>query len=220
MGPWGAAAHAKLPPMNEAAPPTYVARARIPDDEAVWRLTPDALELRGGPLDLQDSQAAGPDGTMRFAYRDIVLVRLYYAATEYNAVRYSCALRMRRRMHIGPDLEIQSTHYIGIGSFEDRAATYVPFVRALIARVAVANPSARFRAGVNPVRYWLAYIVLLVALAVLAVMLSESWGDSLWIKLAIFLLFIPIPIAHAMGWGRKNWPRSFTPDAIPQDVLP
>jgi hypothetical protein len=129
-------------------------------------------------------------------------------------------MRMRRRMHIGPDLEIQSTHYTGIGSFEDRAATYTPFVRALIARVAAANPSARFRAGRHPVLYWVGSIVGLVAMVALVFMLSERWGDALWIKFAIFLLFIPLLIAHAMGWGRKNWPRRFAPDAIPKDVLP
>lgn len=206
--------------MNEPVPPPYVARARMLDDEAIWRLAPDALELRGGPLDLRDSPAAGPDRIMRFPYRDIVQVRLYYAPSEYNVVRYCCALRLRTRMHIGHDLEIQSTHCTGIGSFEDRAATYAPFVRALIARVAAANPSARFRAGVHPVQYWLAPIVLLIAMTALAFMLSEPWGYSLWAKFAIFLLLIPLLIAHAMGWGRKNWPCRFTPDAIPKDVLP
>ncbi|MBX9773149.1 MAG: hypothetical protein K2Y71_01955 [Xanthobacteraceae bacterium] len=206
--------------MNEAAPPTYVARARILEDEAVWRLTPDALELQGGPVDLQNGPAAGPDGIVRFPYRDIVEVRLYYAPTQYNTVGYGCALRMRRRMHIDADLEIQSTHHTGFGFSEDRTATYVAFVRALIARVVVANPAARFRAGLHPFRYWFANTLLLGLVPVLVFVISERFGDSLWLKVAIFLVFIPILIAHAIGWGRKNWPRSFNPSDIPQDVLP
>lgn len=204
--------------MNDAVPPpSYAARARVLDDEAVWRLAPDALELQGGPLDLQDSPAAGPNGILRFPYRDIVGVRLHYVQTRLNDPGYyCCTLRMRSIQHV----EIPSTHVSGIMSCEDRAATYVPFVRALIARVAAANPSARFRAGAHPIRYWLAPIVLLIAMAVLVFMLSEPWGDSLWVKFALVLLFIPLLIAHAKGWGRKNWPRRFAPDSIPENVLP
>jgi hypothetical protein len=188
--------------MNDAVPPpSYVARARLLDDEAVWRLAPDALELQGGPLDLQASPAAGPNGILRFPYRDIVGVRLYYVQSQLNDPGYyCCALRMRSGRHV----EIPSTHAAGIVSSEDRAATYVPFVRALIARVAAANPSARFCAGHHTVRYWLGSIVGLVAIAVLVFMLSEPWGDSLWVKLALVLLFVPLLFAHAMGWGRKT----------------
>src|SRR5262245_43449847 len=136
--------------MNEAVPPAYVARANVLEHEAIWRLTPDALELRGGPLDLQDSLAAGQDGTMRFPYGDIIQVRLYCAPTAYSGLRYGCALRLRRHMQLGPNLEIQLAHYTGAGSFEDRAAAYVPFVRALVTRVAAANSSAHFRVGLQP----------------------------------------------------------------------
>jgi hypothetical protein len=54
--------------MNDAAPPTDVARANVLEHEAIWRLTPDTLELQGGPT-------AGPDAVMRFRCRDIVGVK-------------------------------------------------------------------------------------------------------------------------------------------------
>src|SRR5262245_10557039 len=102
MGPRTAAAHAKLPPMNEPAPPTYVARANVLEHEAIWRLTPDALELQGGPT-------ASPDAVMRFPYRDIAGLRLSYAPSRVDSARYRCDLTMRS----GGKIAILSTHYAG-----------------------------------------------------------------------------------------------------------
>jgi hypothetical protein len=192
-----------------AAPPTYIARANLLEHEAIWRLRPDALELQGGPT-------AGPDVVMRFPYVDIVALRLSYAPSRADSARYRCDVRMRS----GQQLAILSTHYAGIADFEDRAATYAPFVRALIARVAAANPSASFRSGKNPVTYWLEHIFLLAMVALLVFVLSVTGfaplSESSWAKLFIILGFIPLLIAYT----RKNWPRRFKPDAIPRDLLP
>src|SRR5262245_37411931 len=144
-----------------AAPPTFVARANALEYEAVWRLGPDALALQGGP-------AAGPEVVVRFPYRDIVRVRLSYAPSRIDWARYRCDLKMRS----GQGLAILSTHYAGIADFQDRASTYVPFVRALIARVAGANPSASFRRGKNPVVYWAEHIFLVAMVALLVFVLS------------------------------------------------
>ena len=192
-----------------AAPPAYIARANLLEHEAIWRLGPDALELQGGPT-------AGPDVVLRFPYRDIVGVRLSYGPSRVDLGRYRCDLRMRS----GQQLAIVSTHYAGIADFENRAATYAPFVRALIARIAAANPSARFRSGENPVAYWADHLFLLAMVAMLVFLLSITGFayvvDSAWVKLFIIIFFIPLLIAYT----RKNWPRNFRPDAIPKDVLP
>src|SRR5919106_1127070 len=74
--------------MKDPAPPIFVARANVLEHEAIWRLTPDALELQGGPT-------AGPDVVMRFPYRDIVRVRLSYAPSRVDSARYRCDLTMR-----------------------------------------------------------------------------------------------------------------------------
>jgi hypothetical protein len=195
--------------MNEPASPTYVARANVLEHEAIWRLTSDALELQGGPT-------AGPDVVMRFPYRDIVGVRLSYAPSRVDSARYRCDLTMRS----GRTIAMLSTHYAGIADFEDRAATYAPFVRTLIAKVAAANPSARFRSGKNPITYWAEHLFLLAMVALLIFVLSITGtmplSDSSWAKLFIIIGFIPLLIVYT----RKNWPNRFKPDAIPSDVLP
>jgi hypothetical protein len=196
--------------MNEiSSPPSYVARANALEYEAIWRLQPDALELQGGPT-------AGPDVVLRLPYRDIVGVRLSYAPSRFDHARYRCDLRMRS----GQQIAILSTHYAGIADFEDRAATYGPFVRALIARVAAANPSASFRSGKNPVTYLLEHLFLFVMVVLLVFVLSMVGfayvGDTSWVRLFIIVATIPLLIAYT----RKNWPSRFKADAIPEDVLP
>ena len=174
---------------------------------------PDALELQGGPT-------AGPDVVLRFPYRDIVGVRLSYAPSRFDSARYRCDLRMRS----GQRLAILSTHYAGIADFEDRAATYGPFVRALIARVAAANPSASYRSGKSPVTYWAEHLFLLAMVVLLVLVLSMAGfayvSDSSWVKLAIVLVLHPAPdrvhaqeLAAPVQAGRD--PEGRTPVLIP-----
>jgi hypothetical protein len=192
-----------------AALPTHTVRAGVLEHEAVWRLEDDALVLQGGP-------AAAADSVLRFAYGDIVQLRLSFEPSRVDAARYRCDVRMRS----GQQVAIMSTHYVGFADFENRAASYVPFVRALVVRVAPANPAARFRSGKNPLAFWAEHIFLAVVVAFLILVLisigTSSLSDSSWSKLWMILGSIPLLIAYT----RKNRPRPFKPGAIPQDVLP
>ncbi|MCC6888830.1 MAG: hypothetical protein IT536_09870 [Hyphomicrobiales bacterium] len=189
--------------------PAYVARANVLESEGIWRLDADALELRGGPT-------AGPDVRLRFPYRDVTGVRLSYAPSRADAARYRCDITLRS----GQRLAIVSTHYAGFADFEDRAATYIPFVRELIAKVAAANPRARFRSGKNTAIFIAEHLFLLAMVALLVGVLglvgAIPLSESTWTKLFIVLGSIPLLIVYF----RKNWPRSFHPDASPAEVLP
>jgi len=195
--------------MDEVAvPAAYIARANVLEYEATWRLGADALELQGGP-------ASTPDAVMRVPYREIVAVRLSYAPSRFDHARYRCDLHMRS----GQRLAILSTHYAGIANFEDRGASYAPFVRALIARVAEANPAVRLQSGKNVLVYMAEHVFLIVAFALLVVVLSAfgpSYLSESSTKLLVVVAAIPVLIAYA----RKNCPRRFRPDGIPDDVLP
>ena len=189
--------------------PTHAVRANALEYEGTWRLLPDALELQGGP-------AVAADAILTFPYRDIVELRLSYAPSRIDHRRYRCDIRMRS----GQRLAVLSTHYAGIADFEDRSATYVPLVRGLIARVAAENAAARFRSGKRPLVYWAEHLFLVAMVALLVFVLSVTGvgylSDSSWAKLAIVVGFIPLLILYT----RKNWPRRFSPTAIPSDVLP
>jgi hypothetical protein len=189
-------------------PVAHSARKSIFDTEAVWRLGPDALEIAGG--------AGTPGAATQFPYVTVRELRLSFDPTRFDTNRYRCDLRFAS----GAALTIYSTHYVGVGEFEDRAATYGPLVRELIARVAAANPACSFKAGKTLGSYWGELIFLLAMVLLLAFVLGLVGGVSLSalvvIKLGIIAVFVPIMISYA----RKNRPRGFNPAVIPEDVLP
>jgi hypothetical protein len=164
-----------------------------------WAL--DAIE-RGGPA--------------RFAYGDVKELRLCFDPTRFDTARHRCDLRLFN----GGKVTLFSTCYLGVADFEDRAASYVPLVRALVARVAAASASCRFRAGKGRAAYWAEHIFLLVMAAMLVFVLFAFGGQGLselvWAKLAITASFIPVMLLYT----RKNWPREFKPSAIPADAMP
>jgi hypothetical protein len=194
---------------DTTAPPTYSARANALEYDATWRLGPDALVMTGG-------NAGAADAAFTFPYREIAEVRLSFSPTRFDRGRYRCDIRMKS----GARTAILSTHYAGIADFQDRAATYVPFVHGLIARVAAANPHCRFRAGKSPLVYWAEHLFLLAMFALLVIVLAAIGGshmsESSWTKLMLILGAIPLLIAYT----RANYPRSFKPDAVPEAVLP
>jgi hypothetical protein len=189
--------------------PTHVVRANALEFEGTWRLLPDALELQGGPT-------ASADAVACFPYRDMMELRLSYSPSRIDHNRYRSDIRMRS----GRRVAVLSTHYAGIADFEDRSATYVPLVRGLVARVAAENPQVKFRSGKRPLVYFAEHLFLLAMVALLVFVLSITGvtylSDSSWARVAIIVGFIPLLVLYT----RKNWPRTFAPDAIPPDVLP
>jgi hypothetical protein len=196
--------------MNVAAPsPVHIVRASAFEYEGAWRLSPDGFEVQGGP-------ASGGNVVLRFPYQEVVELRLSYAPSRFDDVRYRCDVRMRS----GQRIAILSTHYAGFATFENRAATYVPYVRELIARVAAANPKAKFRSGKRPLAYWAEHLFLLAMVALLVLVVgtlgTSHWSEITWTKLSVIVGSIPLLIVYT----RKNYPRAFKPGAIPKDVLP
>src|SRR5262245_32221371 len=124
---------------------TYKVRTSAFEGERTWRLGADALEWEG------DGKAGA------VPYASISELRLSYAPSRVDAARYRCDATLKT----GGTVSILSTHYAGIANFESRAGTYVPFVRALVVRVAAANPAARFRSGKQPTVYILEHAFLL-----------------------------------------------------------
>jgi hypothetical protein len=216
-----------------ADPVTHAARANIFQHEAVWRLALDALEREGGepanapwwarlsrmylmllvPWGLDRIERGG---SARFAYRDIRLVRLTYEPLQLDDARHRCELRLKT----GEKALIYSSHFQSAADSENRASTYVPLVRELVARVAAANPACRFWSGKSRWVYWMQSILILALLLALVFVLGYFSGfkmsDLLLAKLVVVIGFIPIAILYAV----KNWPRQFKPPAIPAEAMP
>ncbi len=214
-------------------PITHAARANIFQQEAVWRLTPDALEREGGerakapwwarlmrgylmlfvPWALDRIEKGGP---ARFPYRSIKQLRLTFEPVQHDDARHKCEVRLAN----GERASIYSVHFNGANSFEDRAATYVPLVQGLVARIAAANRDCRFLSGKPALVYWLQIALILVLVlafvAVLAFLTGFELSDLALAKLFVIIGFIPVMYLYV----RKNKPQQFDPAAIPEDALP
>lgn len=189
-------------------PVRYVSRwGAISRGEREWRVEDDALVTRG---------ASGHE--RRYPWKDIVSVRLCHEPTRARPWRYVFELQPRHNRKI----EIDNSHFIGAGAYEDRSSTYTPFVRAALARIAQANPKTQALIGETPKRYFLLLLLALIGLGALAFALVavrtpfDGAPYANLVKLAIVLLMLPI----FWGWVIRAMPRGVALDAIPERALP
>jgi hypothetical protein len=131
--------------------------------------------------------------------------------------------RNRFRCHLyntgGKCASIQNIHFKGFASFGDRTDTYLPFVRTLISRIAALRPRCEFVAGTSHLLWWANAAFITVTFSFLAIVmfyLFTAIGPWVILKLIIIAFFIPTVIS----WFIKNWPKRFSPHAIPENLLP
>ncbi|MBY0563123.1 MAG: PH domain-containing protein [Hyphomonadaceae bacterium] len=175
--------------------------------EREWRIDEDALYTRG------------PTGRVRrYPWRDIVSVRLCCEPKRGRPWRYVFELQPKHRRRI----EIDNSHFMSPGVFEDRSSTYTPFVRAALTRLADAKPGMRALIGETPRRY---FFLLLGALAILSALVYalalvptplDQWSYAPLLKLAVIAFLI---IAF-WRWVVGVVPRGVALDQIPERALP
>src|SRR5437868_5269991 len=117
---------------------TYSFRLNRRSRETTYRLGRDELHW-------QDARREG-----HLDYSSIRTVQVYKVRYFGSRATYwRCVLHHGR----GRRMWLQAAHYAGFRRIEDRSATYIPFVKQLELRIAVANPHAAFKHG----RDWLGY---------------------------------------------------------------
>lgn len=186
--------------------PSYSKRRNLFEkNERVWRITDVALVA----VDHLGHENAA-------AWQDVVALRLAFAPTRFKMWRHVVVLRFRN----GERWEIDNAHFAGVANFENRSASYSPFVRELVARVKARSPTAKARVGEALLNYWLlllgvAAVFVLAAFLLLGLPLDGIPGVT-WAKLAIILLLLPA----LGGWAWKARPRKVRLGDIPEDALP
>ncbi len=118
----------------------------------------------------------------------------------------------------GESLTVRSHHCKSLGSYENRAASYAPFVRALCQGVAAANPKARFTTGSGLMR--LLWLILLVvtgagsALLMIVLLAGEATRG-------LFLMSAVCLGAAALSWNmlRANQRQEFDGSDPPTALL-
>jgi len=184
--------------------PVYAFKPRMLAAEHAFRLGPDSLEWFVG----------GRPG--RVAYPMIARIRLGFRLTNFMGRRYTAEIFPRT----GARMDISSYSARGIVDNANQGAAYRAFISELHRRIAKAHGDCRFEAGMAAWRFWPSVAVTLaMAAGLVYVVVRGMFGDQIVTGLVVFaagLLFL-----WQMGKTvLANWPRSYSPDAIPKDVLP
>ncbi len=191
--------------------PTYRFRPSLLRTELSYRLGDHALEWSDGR----------DEGSLAFS--EVRQIRIYSSpgigllgGGSVAPAFQRCVIQPRR----GRARVLSSNHFVGIGKFEDRSATFGPFVDALIQRVA-ANPTTVFLSGM-PLALWVSWAAILVgvvivtplALLMITVSLFKGTGTPgpLLVTTAVLLGILAslLPLVRAL---RRNRPRRFDPRA-------
>jgi len=168
--------------------------------------------IDGAELRLEDDK--GPPRVIALA--EITEVRLEFAPTRPEPMRYRCRLTLRK----GTPIEFFNRTYRGVYDFADSSEGYVAFVRALHEALVAHSPGCRFVAGATGVGYALNLVatVFLVVLMVGAALFLYFNGLAwlILLKLSLIAIFAP----NLFRWLARNKPRVYAFAAIPAEVLP
>lgn len=183
--------------------PAHSVRKSLFDEERTFTLELDALCWSG----------AGKSAR-RMPYADVRDLRLIGYASPIGE-SFQCTVRDRK----GTKVKLRSAHYRSLNNFEDRTATYAPFVRDLARRVAANAPDAKFIAGSTAL--WLAWLIVGVLCVGVIALLILSLFEGLpplgaWI-IAIAICLAAMPLA----WSRirKGAAHTFDPNMPPPELL-
>lgn len=160
--------------------------------EHIWRVEDDCLVW------------TRPGGdSLTLLWKDVGAVRAAFAPTEWKTWRHVFELTTRK----GAKLLIDNAHFKSVGDFEDRSASFVPFVLACIDRVVALAPDARGRIGAGAASYFgqLAFALSMMALLVFVlVALPTPLGGLIFLKLALIGVMLPV----AAVWAVRSRPRT------------
>lgn len=174
--------------------------------ESEWRVEPDALVYRNPS-----------GGEKHLPWNDVKQVRIQYAPTRMKTQRYLFEIVGKH----GRQFSIDSMHFVGIANFEERSATYTPFVRAALEKVKEQSPDAPVYLGASPASYLMQVVFVTIAFAAFAALffiipVFDVMSGTGWVKLAIVLLALPF----FFRWLYTAYPREADLNNLPDYVLP
>ncbi len=147
-------------------------------------------------------------------YKDIDSIRLMYMPDRMRPHNFLCTITSGDKK-----FSFLSNSYISLANFKEDKEGYRSFVSALIKKVQKANPSVLLLSGRPKHMYWISIVAILFTLcglAALAYYIGNQFSASSWIKYLLILLLMPM----ALSYIQRNKPGTFTPDDIPEKLLP
>lgn len=170
----------------------YAFRRSVLEQQVTYTLYRDRLVIEGGL------------GTQFHLLSNVRAVRLKYEHTKQREY-YQCFIHTNRQR-----IDLRHLHWRGMMDFEDRRASYTPFVKTLLRELAP-HPGVQFRAGSMA-----NFIGAIVGAPIMALLLVVcAWlGQIGPAILAGFMFGLCL-----LMLGRSR-PHRFDPLAPPEDVLP
>lgn len=170
----------------------------------------------GVTLDAEGLAWTGDAGERRYRYGDLASIQLCTTIGGKEGNIYFSELRFRDGTVV--------TFYSGTsrGAVDETGArTYAEFIRILHARLNTLKPAGiEYKAGQTATRYYVvlgAVIALTGMVVVLPLVLSLIYRK--WELL--IALFAGAGLAWPMWWlAQASRPRTYSPDAVPEDVVP
>src|ERR1700694_5487845 len=182
----------------------YRYRPRLIGGEFALSIAPDGLEWATGTR------------TGRLAYGDIKRVRVSFQPSNLMTRRCVCEIWPRS----GGRLSVSSSSARSLLDSTDHGPEFRAFVTALLRKVGAAGGATRLEAGMAAWRWWpmmIGTVAVLGAVFVLGLRALLT-GETVF---GLAALGFGGLLAWQMGnLIVRNWPRIFSPDAIPSGVLP
>jgi hypothetical protein len=159
-------------------------------------------------------QAGRRSGKWRYA--DIAAVRMSYRPMSMQSRRFRTEIEHRG----GGRIIVMSTTWQTLALMATQDNDYRTFIVGLHRRLAEHGASASLAGGLNPALYFagagmLALLSLAMAALLVRALVIGEWAGALFI----------VGLSALFGWQiggfmRRNRPRAYTFDALPQDLLP
>ncbi|MDB5471002.1 MAG: hypothetical protein JWR84_2562 [Caulobacter sp.] len=145
-----------------------------------------------------------PSGdSLTLLWKDVGAVRAAFAPTRWKTWRHVFELTTRK----GARLLIDNAHFKGVGDFEDRSPTFIPFVLASLDRIVAQAPDARASVGASPAGYF-GQLAFMVAMLVLLIFVLVALPTPLGWLVLVKLLLIAVMLPTAAVWAIRSRPRA------------
>ena len=193
-----------MPPGDDAADVTYSYRPSAMGAPRNFALGANALMWDAGR---QFGQ---------IQYRDIRRVRMSFRPMSVQTMRFRTEIWSEG----APKLVLISTSWKNMVDQERHDAPYTRFIVALHRHIALAGGAARLDQGINVLLYWLGVVTFTVVSLSMAAMAVRGLQARAWTGTA----FVAVFLAFFLWWGgnyfRRNRPRHYSADALPEDLMP
>ncbi|ARQ00782.1 hypothetical protein [Pseudorhodoplanes sinuspersici] len=169
-----------------------------------FRLAPDGLQWSVGAL------------TGQVAYRDIRRIRMSFRPVTMQSYRFLTEVWSDRN----PKLSIVSSSWKSLTEQERLDEAYTRFVVGLHEKIAAEKGNPQLQAGAAAFLYWPgAMIFVAICLATIGILVRALQQGETTATL-LLLAFFAFLVWQLGRFFKRNLPRHYTLDAIPNDVLP